>query len=428
MEKTLKKEFYWRKLDSQAKVFSLASNNKYSSIFRLSVLLNEEIECEILQNALELTLKKYEAYKVKMSRGLFWYYLEENTKLPIVSEENGELFRKINTKSNNDYLFKVTYFKNKINIDFFHVLTDGNSGIEFLKDVVYRYLEIKYSNKIKENKLNELIVLKDSENAYVKNYKKNISHNDLAQKAYMIKGEKLPEGKIGINHFNIDLNDLKLCSKEKLCSLSMYIVAMIGYSIYEANYKKNNGKYPINLCIPINLKKYFPTTTLSNFFSYMMISLKLKRNKEYSFEDILDIVKKEFEKKLKQEKILATMSSIVDSTNNPFIRGVPLFCKKAIVRIGSLEVKRHFTMTISNIGIINIDKEYSEYIESFFTILSPDWAERMKCGICSYKNKLVVTLGTVLNNNMIETQFKKILEKNNIHFNIEGNGINVVSK
>ena len=92
----------------------------------------------------------------------------------------------------------------------------------------------------------------------------------------MIKGDKLEEGKVGITHFNIDLNEIKKCSREKLCWLSVFIVAMIGYSIYESTYKNQKNNKPINLCIPIGLKKYFETNTLSNFFSHMMINLKLK--------------------------------------------------------------------------------------------------------------------------------------------------------
>jgi len=162
--KIVKRKFYWRKLDDQAKVFALATTNKYSSIFRLSVTLTEKIDKQILQKALELALEKYKVFRVKMERGLFWFYLEENDKLPIVSIENDYPFKKINTKENNDYLFKVTYFNTKINIDFYHVLTDGNSGSEFLKEIVYRYLELKHPDELKMPKLGCQEILQDSEN------------------------------------------------------------------------------------------------------------------------------------------------------------------------------------------------------------------------------------------------------------------------
>jgi len=428
MEKQIKGKMYWRKLDDQAKVFSLASNKKYSSSFRLSAILKDKIDAEVLEKALDSTLKKYKAYKVKMKRGFFWYYFEENEKRPIIKIEDEYPFGKINTKKNNNYLFKVTYFENKINIDFFHVLTDANGGAQFLKEVVYRYLDLKYPNELKSIYLDEGEIFEDSENAYVKNYKKHSKKINTFKRAYMIKGEELPKGKIAINHFNIDLAEIKKCARLKDCSLSMYLVTMLAYSIYEAKYKTNKGNRPINICVPINLKKYFSSKTISNFFSYMLITLKLKNDEKYTFDNILDIVKKEFENKLKIEKIVATISSDAGKTNNIFVRMVPLFIKKVLVRLGSLEVKRHFTMTISNIGKFEIDNKYSKYIEKFFLILSPDWAEKIKCGVCSFEENIVVTFGSILKDNLIENKFKELLKENNINFKIEGNEVNIISK
>ena len=427
MEKRKKKKLYWRKLDDQAKVFALASNRKYSSIFRLSVVLKEIIEPQILQEAVELALKKYKVFKVKLRHGFFWYYFEENKLKPIVSKENVYPFKKVNTKENNDYLFKVTYFDKKINIDFFHALTDGNGGTQFLKEILYRYIECKYPNDFEKRQISKDEIVQDSENAYKKNYKRYKRNNIHFKKAYMLRGEELQKGQVAINHFNINLNDLKKYTKQKECSLSMYLVAMIAYSIYETNYKENDGREPINLCVPINLKKYFETETLSNFFSYMMVSLNLKKNQIYSFEDILNIVKKEFEKKLKIEKIMKTMSLDAGTTNNPVVRAVPLLIKKIVVRIGSLEVKRHFTTTISNIGKFEVEDKYQKYIENTFVILAPDWAEKVKCGICSYEDNLVISFGSLLQDSAIERIFRDLLVENNIKFEIEGNGVKVIS-
>ena len=422
-----KSKLYWRKLDDQAKVFALASNNKYSSIFRLSVVLKEEINKELLEKAVRLTLEKYKVFKVKMRKGLFWYYFEENEKEPIIIEEREFPFTKINTKENNDYLFRITYFSSKINIEFFHALTDGTGGFEFLNDIVYRYLELKHSDELVADKVNEKMILKESENAYRKNYNYTGKKNRKLKKAYLLKGETLETGEFAINHFNINVNDFKNLSKEKGCTISAYLVAMIAYSIYETNYKINDGKRPINISVPISLRKYFPSETISNFFSYMIINVNLKYNKKYMFEDILEIVKKEFEKKMKVEKMIQTITEDAGKTNNIFIRIVPLLIKKMAVRVGSLQVKKYFTLTFSNMGKVIVEEKYSKYIENFFVILAPDWAEKVKCGVCSYGNDLVITFTTILKGSSLECKFRDLLKENKINLKIEGNGVNVIS-
>ena len=126
-----KEKLYWRRLDNSAKIFPISAGKKYSTVFRLSVVLTEKVEPNILKEAVNQALIKYISFKVKMKTGFFWFYFEENLKEPKVEEEKDYPCTYIDPKKNNDYLFKVTYFENKINIDIFHSLTDGNSRIYF---------------------------------------------------------------------------------------------------------------------------------------------------------------------------------------------------------------------------------------------------------------------------------------------------------
>ena len=66
-------------------------------------------------------------------------------------------------------------------------------------------------------------------------------------------------------------------------------------------------------------------------------------------------------------------------------------------------------------------------IKNFFVILSPDWAERIKCGVCSFGNNLAISFGTNLKESCVEKKFKKLLEEKHIQFQIEGNGINNIN-
>lgn len=428
MSRSKKKKFYWRKLDDQAKIYSLSENINDTSIFRLSVVLKDKVNPNILEKAVELALDTYKAYKVKMEGGFFWYYLDENNKKPVVTEENDYPFQKINTPANNDYLFKVTYFDKKINIELFHTLTDGNNGSKFFREIIYRYLELRYPKKLKQNTLQTSDILVDSENSYIKNYQKKIDKAYQPPKAYMLKGKELSQGVVGITHFNIKLDKIKKIAKEKNCSLSVLLVAMLTYSIYEGNYKLSKDKKPLNVCIPIDLKKYFSSDTISNFVSYMVVSLDLKKKKKYTFNDFLTKVNKEFEKKLQYNKIVETMSSNGKMVNNVFVRVVPLILKRIMVILGTLEFKRHFSTTFSNIGIFELDEEYKEYVEDYYFILAPDWSEKLRCGVVSYKDNLMVTFGTNLKEPNIERVFKSLLDDFKLKYTIKGNGINPIKK
>ncbi len=68
----------WFKLDNAAKIFPGQNSAKWSNIFRLSVTLDEKIDPELLEKALEQTIVRFPFFDVRMRRGLFWYYLEKN--------------------------------------------------------------------------------------------------------------------------------------------------------------------------------------------------------------------------------------------------------------------------------------------------------------------------------------------------------------
>lgn len=198
----------WRKLDNSAKIFPISNGKKYSTVFRLSAVLREKVNQKILEEAVNIVLEEYKSFKVRMKTGFFWYYLEYNPKKPIIKEEKEYPCKYIDPKTNNQYLFKVTYFDKKINIDIFHSLTDGNSGNIFFREIIYTYLELAHPDVFKEQRKIRKIDY-NTEDSYVKNYDKKAKSNVSAKKAYLLKGNTIPFGAVSAIHEIIDLEDLK---------------------------------------------------------------------------------------------------------------------------------------------------------------------------------------------------------------------------
>ena len=71
------KRAYWRNLDNAAKLFSATSSLKDTRVFRFYCILKEEIDPELLQEALNRTVKRYPVFLSVMRKGLFWHYLEK---------------------------------------------------------------------------------------------------------------------------------------------------------------------------------------------------------------------------------------------------------------------------------------------------------------------------------------------------------------
>ena len=122
-----------------------------SNTYRISVTLSELIQPELLQQALNMVLPKFDGFNLRLRRGVFWYYFEENGKpAPTVKEEAKFPCRFIRQNKNRSYLFRVTYYKYRINMEVFHVLTDGMGGVNFLKELTYQYLRLAHPALIEQ--------------------------------------------------------------------------------------------------------------------------------------------------------------------------------------------------------------------------------------------------------------------------------------
>ena len=421
MKSKKKEDLSWRRLDNYAKLFPLASTKKYSSVFRISITLKEKIDPNILEKAVNKALVKFKLFKVRMRRGFFWYYFENNTKSVVIEEEHDYPCKYIDLPANNDYLFKITYFENKINLDIFHCLTDGNNALHFLKEITYNYIDIVHFNNKSFGSSVERKINYNSVDSYSQNFNKKLKGEGKGERAYILTGRKLIPGVVGVTHEYIDAIKLKEIAKENNATITQFLTAVLIYSIYEEQKKSNKKDRPIKISVPVNLKKYFPSKTISNFFSY--IDVNVYANKEKTFENILKAVKKQFEIKLKEEELLKTIATNVKLGINPFLRLVPLFIKKKVVQIAYKERRKYNTTTLSSIGRIGFVAEYKKFIDKVYFLIAPETVEKIKCTACCVDNIVIFSITSVIENKNVENNIKAFLEEREIKVEIEGNGV-----
>ena len=416
-----KENLSWRRLDNYAKLFPLASTKDYKTVFRISVVLNDSIEKIILEKAVKIALNKFKFFKVRLRKGIFWYYLETNNKSPIITEEREYPCKFIDLPLNNDYLFRVTYFDCKINLEIFHCLTDGNGALDFLKEITYNYIEMRYLKNASTSRAKERQIKYTSEDSYIKNYDKNIKAKRNSKRAYNLKGKLLPPGVVSVTHEYMSASKVREIAKLNNASITQYLAACLIYSIHEVGVKPEKSKKEVRIQIPVNLKKYFHSKTSSNFFSY--IDVNVDTNKDNNFNSILNKVKQEFTDKLTTEELLKTISVNLRLSNNYILRIVPLLLKKIVVSIVHKEYRRYNTTTLSNIGRIGIMKEYKPYIDKFLLLIAPEDIEKIKCTICAYEDIMVFSFASVLEDKKVENKFKEILESFGIQVELDGNEV-----
>jgi len=140
----------WFQLDLSAIVYPTLQRRDFSAVYRLSVLLKEEVQPELLQQALDITLPRFPTYKVAMRKGLFWRYLEPNHRPgPFVRPDVKNPCQPMSFKDDNRYLIRVYYYHNRISFEAHHSLGDGTGGMCVLQTLTAEYLRLLGHTEIK---------------------------------------------------------------------------------------------------------------------------------------------------------------------------------------------------------------------------------------------------------------------------------------
>lgn len=421
-KRSMSQEIRWDKLDNTANLFPVIAGESMSNVYRISVTLTELVDHELLQEALDIVLPKFDGFNLRMQKGIFWYYFEENgNPAPKVKEENTYPCRFIVQNKNKHYLFRVTYFKYRINLEVFHVLTDGMGGINFLKELTYQYLRLCHP-EIREKVGDDLNcgTSLNREDSFIKNYRKSSSKPYQTQKAYLVKGEKLLPGEFGVMHGYMKIPALKEVCHKYGVSINEYLVGVFVYSVYQECLKGMPSDKPIRVAVPVNLRPYFASNTTKNFF--VMVSAEFHPTKEdYTFEEILQTVRESLKAQINKENLEKLFSYNVSNEKVWIARIAPLFLKNLAMKIVYTQSALANTTTITNIGNIGVEDVYKPYIEMFHAFLAMSKGQHVKGTICSYDDTLVFTFSYDLQDTGIQKVFFRKIAADGIEVQLDSN-------
>ena len=169
---------------------------------------------------------------------------------------------------------------------------------------------------------------------------------------------------MSVIHGHVKISPLLELCKQKNVSLTQYISTLIIWCIYKEYLNEQTHKNPIQVNIPVNLRRFFNSTTEMNFFSYINVGITISKS-DYTFDEMLDIISEQFKNQLTKENLSQTISDNVSTEKNIFVRVAPLVVKDLGVKIAYVSSTKANTVVLSNLGKIEVHDEFKEYIDAF---------------------------------------------------------------
>lgn len=421
------KKLKWMRLDNAAKIYPAAQTSDWSNVYRMSATLTENIDTTILKSALEVIIRRFPSIAGRLQQGVFWYYIEELDRCPDIREEYSYPLTRMSHREISKCAFRVIVYQNRIAVEFFHSLTDGNGALIFTKNLIAEYLEQKYKiiisndfgvlNRLEKPRAEEL------EDSFLK-YAAPISASRKERTAWHLTGTLEPSGCRHLTCFKLSAPDLLEKAHKQGVTITTYLAAILMMALQNLQAVKVPSKRrrkPIKVLLPVNLRNIFPSKSLRNFALYVTPEI-LPQLGPYSFDEICSIITHCLGSEATQKQMGMKIATNVSSERILLLRVMPLFLKNIVMKAVFRAVgETKSCLSLSNLGRIALPPEMEPYINRIDFILGVQASAPYNCGVLTYKDTVYINFIRNTKEPDLEFYFHKVLEKMGIIAEVESN-------
>ena len=392
-------------------MFLMGRNKQRNYLIQLSATLYEPIESISLQVALEKTIEKYPYFFIRFSSVQDRLFAEPAAYIPAVKEKLDTSSLQL-WKGHKNCEARVTYSGKTIYLEYFHGISDGKGGIEFLTYLTASYLSLRYQE---DGILHDIIpASKDRqlENGYRK-YAKGFQTKKAHGSAFQIKGTP---GPMKITHYCLPVVEIKQTAKKYKASITEYLAALLCQSIADVQRENSpKSRKRIRLLIPVNLRTRFPCDTMRNFS--LNISLEASPAETGKLSELCSKFHQDMQSAVNTEQLAGQCASVSKVCDAAIVKRLPLSVKRWFVQTGLDFPLSGNSVTFSNMGETQWPDELKSHVESLGVVFSPKPGSPYSCSVISIHGIMRLTLTRTIWEPVLEQQLEKNLSAQNISFN-----------
>lgn len=401
----------WFRLDNAALVYPSAGRHGWTFVYRFSAVLKEEVNPELLQQAVNDCMPRFPTFNVTLKNGLFWHYFDQKASFPKVQPET-EFPCSYFELQKIDHLVRILYFHHRISVEIFHSVSDGRGTLTFFNTLLYRYFSLQ--NKPLTGTLGCLNYLdipseEETQDAFMEVSNNGKCNPHKEQKALKIKGTPEDEGKGGTTYGLMSARAVKSLAAQYKTKLSIFLCSLLAFVVHERNI---GAKRPVKISVPIDLRPFFGMETLRNFSSY--INVKVGNEQEKTLEEIIEIFTQAFQK-INKEYLLQNINANTRIQKNICIKLLPLPLKDIAINLSfKLLGEDYQTMAFSNIGVVKAPPEFEQYISHYEVNLGrPKYNTKGVAAIC-FQDNLVISFNSKIKERVVEKEFFRFLTSHQV--------------
>lgn len=421
-----RREKQWYKLDNAGVLYSAIQKENYSAIYRFSAVMEERVDPEALQRAVDKTMPRFPGFAVHIKKGAFWYYFEPNPAPgPFVKRDISNPCQPVRFREDNGWLVRFYYYEHRISLEVFHALSDGAGALVFFRTLLAVYLR-EMGHAIPNGPgildVEEPPHREELEDAYARYATVRSLRAGIGKKAFQNTGTPEPFYTLNVTMGFVPVNQLKARAKSYGVSITEYLTGALLKVILE-NQAREEPRHPkpVALAIPINLRPWFPSETLRNFILTVRPCIDPSLG-EYTFPEILSQVHHYMRLHINRQEMQALLTGNVRFQTNRALQLIPIWLKNPVMALSyRLAGTRPYSGTYTNPGAFTVPEEMAPHIRRMEVILGQATNPRVHCASISYGNTMEITFAGTLQETDTEREFFRFLVREGIHVKVESN-------
>ena len=414
------------RLDNAALIFPAIRQRRWVNAFRVSATLTEPVDPILLQQAVTDLMPRFPSMYVRLKTGVFWYYLEELDAPPTVREDYAYPLTLMQEKELRTCCLRVMYFQDRIAVEFFHALTDGNGGVVYLKTLTARYLTLRYGVDIPaaEGILDwrEPPRPEELEDSFVR-HSNGVVLNDREPNALRLGGTYEPNF-LHLTTGVIPTEALLSVAHAHGATVTVFLAAVMAETIQIWQAERcpdRRRRKPVKVTIPINLRRLYRSSTLRNFVLTLNPGVD-PRMGDYTLDELIRRMAAQLAAEGTPQQMAGRIAANVNPQQLALLRAVPLPIKNIVMRIVyNMRGESKGCINLSNLGAVRLPAPMSPFVRRMEFIIGPQRSYPNNCSVVSFEGETYVNMIRNIRESELERRFFSRLVELGVPVYIETN-------
>lgn len=401
----------WVRLDNASNIFLAAMSAHDTKVFRFSAEVTEDVDPDLLQQALDHVYDQYPLYHAVLRRGVFWYYLERSDLRPDVVPDVLPPCAPLYHFDRRELLFRVAHHRNRIILEVFHALSDATGALWLFGDLVAEYVLLRHPDAFPDavGRQHGLVKHALESDSYVHHFGSG-GTGDFAAAArppslaaaasrvaagfasvggpeqvarpsrrrtklvgggrvHRVRGTWTPDHRTRVVELSMPVRPVLALAKAERASLTIYLTALFLEAVRETTSEARPAR-TMAVSVPVNLRSLFESESARNFFATTRLTYTWPESGGGDLSALCRSLQAQLQEQVTREALEAKLTKLVGFELNPVVRMIPRPLKDVILGTVNRLNNRSITVAISSLGRLVLPDPVDSHVGAVFLQVS----------------------------------------------------------